>query len=117
LTEIGAVVTDPGSGLLTANGKDPGFGAAMDATNCVDEIKVVGTAEPFHRICAPYTNCEPLTVTVVVPSEKAVGVTAFKAGIGFKTPIATAPGGSFGNFAVVLVMVTVLGTGTIAGAV
>ena len=80
-------------------------------------MKVVGTAEPFHRICAPYTNCEPFTVTVVVPSEKAVGVTDFKAGIGFNTPIATAPGGSLGNLAVVLVMATVFGTGTIAGAV
>ena len=116
-TEIGFVVTEPGFGLLTARGNVPGFGAGIDATSCVEETKVVGTAAPFHMICAPYTNCEPLTVTMVVPSEKPVGVTEVKAGIGFNTPIATAPGGSLGNLAVVVVIATVFGTGTIAGAV
>jgi hypothetical protein len=79
---------------------------------------VVVTGVPFHEICAPYTNWDPATVTVVVPSENPVGVTEVRIGIGFNTPRATLPGGSLGLLVAKLVIVTVLlGVGTMAGAV
>ena len=88
-----AELADPGSGLLTKMGKVPGLGAGIAAANWVPESMVVGTGAPFHRICAPYTNCDPETVTVVVPSEKPEGVTVLRTGIGFQMASVTDPGG------------------------
>lgn len=78
---------------------------------------MVGTGAPFHMICAPYTNADPDTVTVVVPSEKPDGVTAPSTGIGFRTDSVTVPAGRFAEGGAEQVTVTELGTGTIAGAV
>ena len=38
---------------LTNNGKVPGLGAGMTAASWEPEMRVVGTATPFHMICAP----------------------------------------------------------------
>ena len=89
----------------------------MTAANCESETSVVGTAVPFHSICAPYTNCDPATVTVVVPSENPDGVTVPRTGIGFQMASVTDPGGKVGSLPATLVIFTELGTGTIAGAV
>src|ERR1700722_2134885 len=63
-------------------------------------------------------NCDPLIVTVIVPSVKLEGVTVVITGIGFSTLTVTEPGVSLGKFVARLVIVTtLLGVGIVAGAV
>ena len=62
-------------------------------------------------------NCDPLTVTVVTPSENPSGVTPLSTGIGFQIWTVIEPGMAPGYLAMELVIWTELGLGTTAGAV
>jgi hypothetical protein len=53
----------PGSGFCTATVYVPEDVALPVAVSWEEETKVVGSAEPLRRTCAPETKLEPVMVT------------------------------------------------------
>jgi hypothetical protein len=84
-TSCDDVDTAPGPGLATLTFTVPAALAVPVAVNSVEELKVVGSATPFHKTCAPTTNRLPLTWKVKGPKIKLLGVIAVNHGIWLRT--------------------------------
>jgi hypothetical protein len=99
VVEVGAVtvkltevdVPPPGAGENTVIASVPGLAislAGLDAVSDVDDINVVGRAEPLTRTTEPVTNPLPVTVRVNAPAPAArlVGAIDDSVGAGFEPP-------------------------------
>lgn len=86
------------------------------AVNCIDETKVVVSAEPLNSTCAPFTKLLPVIESVKFPASTAVGAMLLNTGKGFHSVTLLFP---FALESDVLTasIVTLFGFGRLAGAV
>lgn len=106
----------PGSGFCTATENVPAVERLPTAVSCVLDRKVVVRDEPFKTTCAPETKALPVMVRVKLPRFVAAGEMPVSTGVGFRR--VTALVAYFEESAVLAAaMVTVLGDGSVAGAV
>jgi hypothetical protein len=106
----------PGLGLTTATENVPADAALPVALSCVDETKLVVSAEPASVTCAPLTNPLPFNVIAKFPAGTDAGEMLAKTGAGFQSvtvllPIAVA------SAELTAFTATVLELGTLLGAV
>ena len=82
----------------------------------VEEANAVSRGAPSSSTCAPFTNFEPVTVRLKLPTSMVVGDALWTIGIGFsRETAALAESVLFAELAAVTV--TAAGLGSIAGAV
>lgn len=80
-----AEVALPGLGFSTAIENVPGLDTLPVEVNCVEDTKVVASAEPSKSSCAPLANPLPFAVIVNVPVEIEVGEILVSAGTAFQS--------------------------------
>jgi hypothetical protein len=108
--------TAAGPGFATAMRTEPACAALPVAVSPDEELRVVGSAAPFHRTCAPATNWLPVTCRVNGPSDSGFGLRLVSDGTGLCTVI-TQLADAAGFATLVAFAVTVHPTGGDAGAV
>lgn len=106
----------PGFGFITLTAKLPAEVALPVAVSCVEEIKVVESAEPESITCAPVTKLLPVTAIEKLPVEIEAGTMPLRTGIGFSSVTLLLPE-ALESAALTARTVTVLGFGNAAGAV
>ena len=87
-----------------------------EACSWVVETKVVASAAPASSTCAPLTKLLPVTVIEKAPAETDIGETLARTGVGFQSVTALWPAAPE-SAALTACTVTVLGLGSVAGAV
>ena len=105
----------PGSGFWTAIGKMPAVEAVPVAVSWVEERKVVERAELLSITCAPETKLVPVMVREKLPRLEVAGEMPVSVGVGLRR-VTALDEDLEESAALVAVMVTVLGEGSVEGA-
>ena len=74
----------PGSGFWTVIGNVPAEAALPAAMSRAEETKVVVSAAPLRRICAPLTKLEPVTAREKLPTLVEDGLMPVREGVGLR---------------------------------
>jgi hypothetical protein len=115
-TSIAPDMLLPGFGLLTLTPTCPADCAVPVAVSVVEDTTVVASAVPPNWTCAPLTKLLPDTVREKLPVPKVIGETLLMTGVGFQIVTSAVPN-ALESAALIALIVTVFGFGTIAGAV
>lgn len=106
----------PGFGFITEIANVPAEFSVPLALSCIDETKVVVSAEPFSRTCAPFTKLLPVIESVKLPALTDAGAMLLNTGTGFHSVTLLFPLAPE-SAALTASIVMLLGFGRLAGAV
>jgi len=106
----------PGSGFTTLILKMPAVEAEPVAVSCVEETKVVVSVVAPKRTCAPETKLVPETAREKLPVSMLAGFVPISVGVGFIKVTALEAVAEV-EAALVALTVTLLGLGSVDGAV
>ncbi|MGC2330615.1 MAG: hypothetical protein WA581_04110 [Candidatus Acidiferrales bacterium] len=106
----------PGFGFITEIANVPTEFSVPVALSCIEETKVVVSAEPLSKTCAPFTKLLPVIESVKLPMATDAGEMLLNTGTGFHSVTALPPL-ALESEALTASIVTLFGLGRLAGAV